>query len=42
MAQPGDPGGDPDGIPIDGGVSLLAAAGVGYGIKKIIDHRKSH
>jgi hypothetical protein len=29
-----DPGGDPD-APIDGGVSLLVAAGVGYGIKKI-------
>lgn len=40
MAQPGDPGGDPDGIPIDGGVSLLAAAGIGYGVKKLIDHRK--
>jgi hypothetical protein len=34
-AQSGPPG-DPD-APIDGGVSLLVAAGIGYGIKK---HRK--
>lgn len=26
--------------PIDGGVSLLLAAGAGYGIKKLIDARK--
>ena len=26
--------------PIDGGVSLLIAAGVGYGIKKVRDERK--
>ena len=37
--DPGDPGGDPD-APIDGGVSLLVAAGVGYGIKKVRDSRK--
>ncbi|MFT3679132.1 MAG: hypothetical protein QM791_02595 [Ferruginibacter sp.] len=30
---PADPGTDPD-APIDGGVSVLLAAGVGYGIKK--------
>ncbi len=35
----GDPGEDPD-IPIDGGVSVLVAAGVVYGIKKIRDERK--
>lgn len=29
-----DPGGDPD-VPIDGGLSLLVAAGVGYGAKKL-------
>lgn len=40
IAQPGDPGDDPD-APIDGGVSLLVAAGVGYGIKKVKDSRKS-
>lgn len=38
-AQIGDPGEDPD-APIDGGVSLLVAAGVGYGIKKVKDSRK--
>lgn len=31
--------GDPD-APIDGGVSLLIAAGVGYGLKKANDKRK--
>lgn len=37
MAQ--DPGDNPD-APIDGGVSLLLAAGVGYGVKKYRDGRK--
>ena len=27
-------------VPIDGGLSLLVAAGVGYGIKKVRDERK--
>lgn len=27
-------------VPIDGGLSLLIAAGVGYGIKKVRDGRK--
>lgn len=27
-------------IPLDGGLSLLAAAGIGYGIKKFRDSRK--
>ncbi len=41
LAQ-GDPGGDPDvKIPFDGGLSLLLAAGIGYGIKKAHDKRKS-
>ncbi len=40
-AQLGDPGDDPD-APIDGGVSLLVAAGVGYGIKKARDSRKKN
>lgn len=35
MAQ----GTDPD-APIDGGLSLLIAAGVGYGVKKVRDSRK--
>ncbi len=29
-----DPGSDPD-VPIDGGLSILLAAGVGYGIKEL-------
>ena len=37
--DPGDPGGDPD-APIDGGVGILIAAGVIYGIKKIKDKKK--
>jgi len=28
-------------VPIDGGLSLLLAAGVGYGIKKARDNRKA-
>ncbi len=39
-AQP-DPGGDPDAtVPIDGGLSFLAAAGVAYSVKKIKQYRK--
>lgn len=34
-AQVPDPGGDVDSVPIDGGLSLLVAAGVGYGMKKV-------
>ena len=37
-AQPTDPGGDVD-APIDGGLSLLIAGGVGYGIKKMKEKR---
>ncbi len=41
---PGFGGGVDDGggvcVPLDGGLSLLAAAGVGYGIKKYHDFRK--
>jgi hypothetical protein len=33
FCQLGDPEGDPD-APIDGGVGVLVAAGVAYGIKK--------
>ena len=32
---------DPD-TPIDGGISILVAAGVGYGIKKARDRRKKN
>ena len=40
---PPDPGGDPDEpeVPIDGGLSLLLAAGVGYGVKKAHEARKN-
>jgi hypothetical protein len=31
---------DPDTLPIDGGLSLLVAAGVGYGAKKVKENRK--
>ena len=37
----GDPGYDPD-APIDGGISILVAAGVGYGLKKANDQRKKN
>lgn len=33
----GEAGGD---VPVDGGLSLLVAAGVGYGAKKIREKRK--
>lgn len=41
FAQPGfgDDVND-SGAPLDGGLSILAASGVGYGIKKIRDARK--
>jgi preprotein translocase subunit SecG len=44
LAQPtsnpyGTGGGDPDNAPIDGGLSLLVAAGVGYGAKKLKEKR---
>ena len=42
-ADPGGPGCNPDDplCPIDGGVTALLAIGVGYGIKKYKDTRKS-
>lgn len=40
----GNPGGAPTGpvgaVPVDGGLSLLLAAGLGYGAKKAYDYRK--
>ena len=42
-AQPGpgcDPLTDPLCVPLDGGLSLLIAAGIGYGIKKARDNKK--
>jgi hypothetical protein len=33
----GDPGDD---VPVDGGLTLLAAAGIGYGAKKLRDKKR--
>ncbi|MES2389837.1 MAG: hypothetical protein V4543_17680 [Bacteroidota bacterium] len=42
--EPGNSGPTPSGpnaqVPVDGGASLLLAAGVGYGIKKVRARRK--
>ena len=40
QAQPSDPQ-DAAGVPIDGGLGILLAAGAGYGVKKIREMRKS-
>ncbi|MCU0321915.1 MAG: hypothetical protein MUE72_05820 [Chitinophagaceae bacterium] len=40
-AQPGFDD-DVNDVPIDGGLSLLVAAGVGYGAKKLREKRKRH
>ena len=43
LAQMGGGGGEGTGnpdVPIDGGIGLLVAAGIGYGIKKTRDARK--
>lgn len=37
---PGSGGPSPTAVPIDGGASLLLAAGVGYGLKKLRDQRR--
>ena len=39
FAQPGF-GDDVDDVPVDGGLSLLVAAGIGYGAKKIRERRR--
>ena len=39
LALAQDPGGGPD-VPIDGGLTLLIAAGAAYGVKKYRDGRK--
>ncbi|MEO6731177.1 MAG: hypothetical protein ABIN01_08160 [Ferruginibacter sp.] len=39
-AQPGPPDNYDIDTPIDGGLTLLIAAGIGYGAKKIRDQRK--
>ena len=38
LPDPGNPDGSP--APIDGGVSILIAAGIGYSVKKVRDYRK--
>jgi len=38
-AQPGFDD-DVNDVPIDGGLSLIVAAGIGYGMKKVADKRK--
>ena len=35
-----DPGPPPTGLPVDGGLSLLLAAGVGYGANRLRKNRK--
>lgn len=40
MAQPEEPPDNVDDVPFDGGVSLLVAAGIGYGLKKAYDKKK--
>ncbi|OQX97267.1 MAG: hypothetical protein B6I20_13005 [Bacteroidetes bacterium 4572_117] len=40
IAQPPPP--TPEAIPIDGGLSLLLAAGVGYAAKKLYSSKKSN
>ncbi|MBY0435975.1 MAG: hypothetical protein K2U26_17935 [Cyclobacteriaceae bacterium] len=39
ISQPGDPGGDPD-VPITG-IELLIGGGVMYGVKNLLQRRKS-
>ncbi|WP_210513947.1 PID-CTERM protein-sorting domain-containing protein [Hymenobacter terricola] len=45
LAQPGSggpaPGTAPTDTPIDGGISLLLAGGVGYGLRKLQARRKA-
>ena len=41
MAQPSLPS-PPGNAPVDGGLSLLVAAGVGYGAKRIRESRKKN
>ncbi len=40
VSQPFSGGSDPDSVPIDGGLSLLVAASVGYGAKKLKEKRQ--
>lgn len=38
---PADPPQNDADLPFDGGVSLLVAAGIGYGLKKVHDRKKT-
>lgn len=40
-AQPGDPGGDPDQVPISG-IEFLLAVGAAFGIKRFINKRNKN
>lgn len=40
--DPSGPGGGDNDAPIDGGLSLLIAGGVGYGLKKMREKNKKH
>lgn len=43
MAQPGNPGGGgTPGVPIDGGLSLLAAGGIALGVKALYNKKKKN
>lgn len=39
-AQPGDPGGDPDNVPITG-IEILIATGALFGVKKLLGKSKN-
>ena len=41
LAQPGGGDDDVQDVPFDGGVSLLVAAGIGYGLKKAHEKKKA-
>ena len=41
-AQPPEAGVDPNNAPIDGGLSLLVAAGVGYGAKRLKEKKAAN
>jgi hypothetical protein len=40
LAQPGGGGPPPISVPVDGGITLLLAAGAAYGAKKLYDYHK--
>ena len=40
QGDPGDPGDDPDRVPLDPGSWVLVAAGTGYGIKKLREAKR--